>query len=67
MPSDSGQAGATTELVITPQMVEAGLRYLYTSGLVDHRVPADSVAVAEIYRAMAALQPKMEFDRQIYE
>lgn len=46
-----GQAGDLT-VEVTECMASAGLRVLYASGLTDHRVPADTLVVAEIFRAM---------------
>ena len=40
------------ETEITAPMIDAGVRVLWRSGLVDGQVEADKVTVAEIYRAM---------------
>jgi len=42
------------ELILTPEMVEAGFRILSESGIADGYSGADKLLVAEIYRAMFA-------------
>ena len=46
------QNDAKVEIVVTPEMEEAGLRVLRASGIVDELAEQDSLLVAEIYRAM---------------
>jgi len=41
---------------ITPEMLEAGIEILYASGMVDGRIDADGLVLAEIYCAMRAAQ-----------
>lgn len=53
----SGQAGASTEIEITPQMIEAGRRALHASGLLSEEVvgaASEVIVVQEIFRAMIA-------------
>jgi hypothetical protein len=43
-----------TEVEITPQMIEAGTKVLWDSGITDAPLGADKQLVAEIFRAMDA-------------
>jgi hypothetical protein len=49
--------GAEQEIEITPEMIEAGYRVLYNSGIADGYLRADKVLVAEIFATMFALRP----------
>jgi hypothetical protein len=44
--------GQDKPVEVTPAMVQAGVTTLYRSGLVDDPLGADSLVVADIYRAM---------------
>lgn len=46
------------EITVTPEMIQAGLRALVGSGLVDDLLEADSEAVAQIFRAMLRASPE---------
>ena len=48
------------EIVVTPEMEEAGFRVLLESGITDCPQEGDKVLLAEIYRAMAANAPPQE-------
>ena len=48
------RAAEEDEVEITPQMIEAGLRVFYASGLVDGPSAEDKCIVAEIFQAMLA-------------
>jgi len=52
MPTESGQAGDLTDVVITPQMVEAGLAVLHQTALGEIPLASDSLVVAELFQAM---------------
>jgi hypothetical protein len=47
-----GGAGAPDKIEVTDQMIEAGLKVLYASGIVDGPSGEDSELVAEIFDAM---------------
>ena len=40
------------EIEVTPEMIEAGFKVLRNSGIADEYLEADTLSVAEIYRAM---------------
>lgn len=54
----AGQAGELKkddgEVEVTSEMVEAGLKIFYESGVVDGPLGADKLLLREIYRAMVS-------------
>lgn len=46
-----------TEVVVTPEMEEAGFRVLEASGIADVYLEGDKLLLAQIYRAMLAVAP----------
>ena len=61
------QAGAeegVTEIVVTPEMIEAGFKILQDSGLTDDLLEADKCTVAEIFRAMSQFDPCRQASRE---
>jgi hypothetical protein len=51
------QADDLPDIVVTPEMANAGARVIATSGLTDEPLEADTLVTAEIYRAMRRLAP----------
>lgn len=48
----SAESAREQEIEITPEMIDAGIEVLVTSGLADDHLRADRYRVAEIFRAM---------------
>lgn len=51
MAGDSRQAGELTDVVITPEMIEAGVRVLWESGKIEYESDSDRITVREILHA----------------
>jgi hypothetical protein len=49
-------ANESRDIVITPEMVQAGFRVFVAAAITDDPMEADRLTVAEIYRAMALLR-----------
>ena len=64
---EARQAGADSEIEITPQMIGAEIIALRNSGLVDSYLKADKYTVAEIFRAMADQSRETSLPRQGYK
>jgi hypothetical protein len=56
MLQNNGQSGAKDKIEITPAMVDAGVRYLHASGLVDYPSPADAQVIRGILKRSYILE-----------
>ena len=53
---ETGRRNEAEEIVITPEMIEAGVSVLWNSGAVENPLDADRILIREIFVAMYVLE-----------